>query len=87
MTIIDSSYWKLFFRELQLFKKNEKTNMWKKGFKILKNNENWQLLQCNTQMRTDYITKHTINKFDFEIKSKRKSVLWDNEKNISDITA
>ncbi len=37
---IYGSNWKLFFRELQLFKNNENTTMWKKGFEILQKIEN-----------------------------------------------
>ena len=46
---INGSYWNLFERELFLFKRNENTTMWKKGFEILQNIENRRLLNAILQ--------------------------------------
>jgi hypothetical protein len=82
---IDGSYWNLFQRELFLFKRNEKTKMWKKGFEILQNIENRHLLQSDTPKQLDYITKYTINKLDTGGKPKKKNSTSKDDKIISDI--
>ena len=69
---LNGSYWNLFFRELQLFKKNERTTMWKKGFDILQNIENRRVLQCHTLKRQDHITRNTINKLDTDITQEKR---------------
>ena len=46
--MMDGSYWKLFYRELCLFKRNETTIIPKKIFEILQNIENCHLLHCDT---------------------------------------
>jgi hypothetical protein len=46
--MMDGSYWKLFYRDLRKFKRNEMTTMWKKGFEILENIENRPVLQRGT---------------------------------------
>jgi len=81
---IDGRYWNLFQRELFLFKWNEKTTIWKKGFEILQNIENRRLLQCDTPKQLDYITKYTINKLDTDGKQKKNSTIKD-DKVITDI--
>ena len=81
---MDDSYWKLFYRELQLFKKNESTTLRKKGFKILLNIKNQQLFQSDSPKRLDTVTKHTFNTFDTGSKSQKKSQTKD-EAIISDI--
>jgi hypothetical protein len=68
---IDGSYWNLFFRELQLFKKN-KNPFGKKGFIILQNVENRHALQYDIPKWTEYITKHTINKLDTDSKIRKR---------------
>jgi hypothetical protein len=45
---MDGSYWKLFYRELCLFKRNKMTTIWKKGFETLQNIENCHPLQHDT---------------------------------------
>jgi hypothetical protein len=82
---IDGSYWNLFQRELFLFKRNENTTMWKKGFEILQNIKNWHLLQRDTPQQLDYITKYTVNKLDTEGKPKKKNSTIEDDKVITDI--
>ena len=82
---LNESYWNLFFRERQLFKKNEKTTMWEKGFDILQNIENRHVLQCNPPKRQDHIMKNTINKLGTDIKQKKKGTLSPEENDIADI--
>ena len=82
---IDGSYWNLFQRELFLFKRNEKTTMWKKGFEILQNIENRRLLQRDTPKQLDYITKYTVNKLDTDGKPKKKNSTIKDDKVITDI--
>ena len=35
--MLDESHWKLFFRELELYRSDQPTVFWKKGFQILQN--------------------------------------------------
>ena len=82
---IDGSYWNLFQRELVLFKRNEKTTIWKKGFEILQNIENRRLLQRDTPKQLDYITKYTVNKLITDGKLKKKNSTIKDDKVITDI--
>ena len=82
---IDGSYWNLFQRELFVFKWNEKTTMWKKGFEILQNIENRHLLQRDTPKQLDYITKYTVNKLNTDGKPKKKNSTIKDDKVITDI--
>ena len=41
---LDGSYWKLFYREFQMFKNHKVTIMWLKGFEILQNLEHWHAM-------------------------------------------
>ena len=82
---MDGSYWKIFYRELCLFKRNKTTTIWKKGFETLQNIENCHLLQHDAPKRLDYVTKYTINKLDTNGKSKNRNATTEEEKNIADI--
>jgi hypothetical protein len=59
--------------------------MWKKGFEILQNIENWHLLHRDTPKQHDHITKFTVNKLDTDRKPKKKNSTLEDDKVISDI--
>ena len=82
---INGSYWNLFQKELFLFKRDENTTMWKKGFEILQNIENRHLLQRDTPKQLDCITKYTVNKLDTDGQPKEKNSTIKDDKVISDI--
>ena len=65
---LNGSHWKLFNRELQLFRKGQETIMWKKRFEILQNMENRKFSNGTLQVQ-DVITRNTTNKLDADIKS------------------
>lgn len=74
-TCRSSAWWKLFehfFRKLQLFKKDENTIMWEKGFNILQNIKNRCVIQHDSPKWPEYITKHTINKLNTYTENRKK---------------
>ena len=81
--VINGSYCKLFYRELCLFKRNKTTTIWKKGFEILQNIENHCLLQHNIPKWLDYFWKNTVNKFNTDGKSKKRTATIEEEKTLT----
>ena len=80
---LDGSYWKLFHRELQMFKNHKVTTMWLKGFEILQNIEHRRAMQHDTPKRPDIVTKNTYNKLDTEGKSTTRKQSHDEVPNIA----
>jgi hypothetical protein len=76
---IDGSYWKIFHRELLLCHRVEDTILWKRGFKVLQNIENRNILQCDAPKVKEVVTRNTINKLDTNSESslnvKQKHIL------------
>jgi len=53
------SYWKMFWHNLELYRHEEKTTFWKKGFQILQNIQDRMTLDQNMKRAKDFITNHT----------------------------
>lgn len=60
--MINGSYWAVFKRELDLYRQEKETTMWRKGFSILQNIENRKMLQSHRNNLADEITDKTTNR-------------------------
>ena len=56
---LNESYWKLFFRELQLKQQGDKTIFWDRGFDILQNIQDRLTVDRNLRQARDPLTKIT----------------------------
>ena len=53
------SYWTMFLHNLKLYRREEKTPFWKKGFQILQNIQDRMTLDQKMKRAKDFITNHT----------------------------
>ena len=72
------SYWTMFLHNLKLYRREEKTTFWKKGFQILQNIQDRMTLDHKMKRAKDFITNHTTCQAPDETPSKDPNTRDDN---------
>ena len=71
--MLDESHWKLFFRELELYRSDQPTVFWKKGFQILQNIQDRDTMEKKLKRVKDPIAQETVCKQPDECENKTKT--------------